>query len=458
MKRWRKIAGAGTALLIWVALFALPARAQDASSSGGAANLPAKPEPAAKPDNFPVPNPYEYPQAGAAPVARPKEIIDTIPEAIATELEPYGAPEPETGQAVSRNAQNEIRVYTNEVIAPVTVTDKRGQLVLDLEQKDFHIFDNGVEQKIVHWDLGGDRLAVALVIETSTHIQLMAPVIRGMGSIFTETVMALNGEAAVITFDSTVDVRQPFTTDHDAIQRAVAAVQFEAPEIRLHDAMAAAVDLLQAQPTNYRRVVLVVGESQDVGSDAKLRLVLRAAQLANITIYGIGVSSTKGELLATMHQRSVAEQADDPSLPEPDVHPWIAPSGVAEHAATLDYYDFMTPAIWLATRGVNKIKDHQLELAVASTGGVHHHAYRDRAIRNALDQIGSELHAQYIVGYSPSAQPADGVHEISVTVARPNTSVRTRPGYFLAPAANLSVPPSRGESTQKPPAKSSPPE
>ena len=83
--------------------------------------------------------------------------------------------------------------------------------MLDLTQKDFRVFDNGVEQTINHWEMGGDPLAVALVIETSSHISMMAPVIHGMGSIFTETVMALSGKATVITYDSTVEVRQPFT-------------------------------------------------------------------------------------------------------------------------------------------------------------------------------------------------------------------------------------------------------
>ena len=80
------------------------------------------------------------------------------------------------------------------MIAPVTVFDKQGAPVLDLTQNDFHVFDNGAEQTIDHWDMGGDPLAVALVLETSSHIAMMAPVIRGMGSIFTETVMALNGD------------------------------------------------------------------------------------------------------------------------------------------------------------------------------------------------------------------------------------------------------------------------
>ena len=441
MRRVSTIAAACAFLLALVSVATSPAKAQDA---GGAAPvpdapLPAKPEPVAKRDAFAAPSPYEYPKPKPLPFVPAMIEFETVSPPIATRLEPYG--DSDGGPAAqdrSPQSQNEIRVYTNEVIAPVTVLDKRGQLVLDLEQKDFHIFDNGVEQEIVHWDLGGDPLAVALVIETSSHIQMMAPVIHGMGSIFTETVMALSGEAAVITFDSTVDVRQPFTTDHDAVQAAIAAVKFEAPEMRLYDAMAAAEDLLKAQPTTYRRVMLIVGESQDVRSDAKLRNALLDAQFANITIYGIGVSSSKMDLLSTMHP--AASQTPDGTYTPPKVVPYIAPRGVAENAATQGSLDYMALVQWLIVRGVNKIKDHQLELAVAATGGVHYSARRDRAVRSALDQIGSELHAQYVVGYVPSAKPADGFHAITVTVARQETTVRTRPGYFLAPPADLTAP------------------
>ena len=193
-------------------------------------------------------------------------------------------------------AKNQIRVHANEVIAPVTVTDKKGELVLDLAQTDFHVFENGVEQTIDYWDLGGDSLAVALVIETSSHIQAMMPVIHSLGSIFTETVMALNGEAAVITYDATVDVRQPFTQDHDAVEKAISKVEFVAPEMKLYDAMAASVQLLKARPSTRRRIMLIVGESQDYSSEVKLGQVLRDAQLANITIYAVGPSSATADL------------------------------------------------------------------------------------------------------------------------------------------------------------------
>jgi VWFA-related protein len=314
------------------------------------------------------------------------------------------------------------------------VLDKQGGPVLDLAQKDFHVFDNGVEQTVDHWDMGGDPLAVALVIETSSHIAMMAPVIHGMGSIFTETVMALNGEAAVITYDSTVDVRQAFTHDHDDVQAAIAQVKFEAPEMRLYDAMAEAVEQLKTRPANYRRVMLIVGESQDIASDAKLGVVLRDAQLANIAIYAVGPSSSTADLRFGDKPASNGIKYP-PGVFSGPTRPGALP--IPENGgAPGGSFDPFPVAIWLITRGTNEIKNHQLAVAAAATGGVHYRAFRDRTVRTALDQIGSELHAQYIIGYAPSAERTAGFHEIKVTVTRPNVTVRTRLGYFVAGAGD----------------------
>jgi hypothetical protein len=203
-----KLVRTTAALLVLAALTSYPAEAQNSPASSPE-NLPAKPEPASKPHNLPPMNPYEYPKANRTPNRVTNEPVDPIPVPIATQLEPYVASRSEREQEKLPVAQKKIRVYSDEVIAPVTVLNDRGELVLDLTEKDFHVFDNGVDQPIDHWDLGGDRLAVALVLETSSHIQMMARVIRGVGIVFTETVMALSGEAAVITYDSTVEVRQP---------------------------------------------------------------------------------------------------------------------------------------------------------------------------------------------------------------------------------------------------------
>jgi VWFA-related protein len=303
-------------------------------------------------------------------------------------------------QASPPLSRDHIRVVTTEVIAPVTVTDPTGELVLDLAQKDFHVFDDGVEQTIEQWDLGGDPLAVVLVLETSSRPHAMIPVIHSLGSIFTETAMALDGEGAVITYDSTVEVRQPLTQDHDAVEKAIAGVEFDEPGRHLYDAMAAAVEMLKDEPPRRRRIMLIVGESRDDGSKAKLGEIVRNAGYANISIYAVGPSSMA---------RDVFQYG--PAL-------WAA------------------PAIFLLQEGINRARNHDLEVAAAATGGVHYSAVRAETLRAALDNIGGELHAQYIIGYRPSSERAPGFHSIAVKVSRPNVSVRTRPGYYLAPPAN----------------------
>jgi VWFA-related protein len=297
-------------------------------------------------------------------------------------------------------SKDRIRVVTSEVVAAVTVTDPSGELVLDLSQKDFHVFDDAVEQRIDHWDLGGDPLAVALVLETSSRPHAMIPVIHSLGSIFTETAMALDGEAAVITYDSTVEVRQPFTQDHDAVEKAIASVKFEVPTRHLYDAMALAVEMLKDEAPMRRHIMLIVGESRDEGSKAKLGEIVRDAEHANISIYTAGPSSMTRDLLQ-----------DAPAL-------WAA------------------PAIFLLQQGINRVKNHELEVAAAATGGIHYRAVRAATLRDALDKIGGELHAQYIIGYQPNSERAPGFHSITVTVSQPNVSVRTRPGYYLASPAN----------------------
>lgn len=325
--------------------------------------------------------------------------------------------------ATTEEQEHAIKVRVNEVIVPVTVLDSNGDMIFDLTKEHFHIFDNGVEQTIQQFELGGNSLAVALVMETSSHIQMMAPTIHKMGLVFTETVMALEGRAALITYDSTVDVRQPFTQDHDAIERSIGKAEFNGPGMRLYDAMSAAVGLLKAQPSNFRRVMLIIGESQDHSSESKLGLVLREVQLANISIYAVGPSSTAADL------RYGTKGSVRVPLPKS-----LPPTSTQQPPC--DFlgrcrFDVLTPAIWLLTRGTNEIKNHQLEVAAASTGGVHYRALSDRTIESALDKIGGEIHAQYILSYTPSADASPGFHKINVTVTRPKAIVRTRPGYFI---------------------------
>ncbi len=334
-------------------------------------------------------------------------------------------------------AQSRIRVHAEEVIVPITVTDRRGEPVLNLTQRDFRLFDNGVVQEIIHWDVGGDPLAVVLVVEASSHNQMMAQSIRALGSIFTKTVLAGDGEGAVITYSDDVQIRQSFTSDHDLLQTSIKGVEFGSSEMRLYDAMQAAVQMLLGQPSNRRRVLLVVGESQDATSQAKLKDVLRDAVQSNVAIYSVGPSSA----LADLRYGSTAQGGGKlPPLPLPKPLP---PASTTDPPATpigRPRLDVGTPLLWLIERGSNEIRNIKLGHAVEATGGMHFRTLRDKSLAVALDKIGGELHTQYVVTYKPNFQGVlTGFHEIRVTLSRDDVVVRLRPGYFAAPVGAQAV-------------------
>src|SRR3984893_9315305 len=131
---------------------------------------------------------------------------------------PSGPLAPKPGQAVQKAPQpapqkpldQSIRVRVDLVNAPVVVRDAKGELVLDLVEKDFHIFDNGVEQKLEGFDMAGAPLSVVIVMETSSRIQALLPALRKTDGLFTRTVVGERGDAAVIGYDDQVNHLQDF--------------------------------------------------------------------------------------------------------------------------------------------------------------------------------------------------------------------------------------------------------
>jgi VWFA-related protein len=176
-------------------------------------------------------------------------------------------------------------------------------MVHNLEPRDFRIFDNGVEQSITHFEVGGDAISLVVLLETSSRIDSLLPDLRKCGILFSQDMMGPNGEAAIIGFDDSVDRLQDFTRNSDAIEKTLAHLQDGTSGSRLYDAMALGVEMLSGRPKptatepGRRRVMLILAESDDKGSKAKLGAVLRQAQLENVTIWSVGLSTFHATLL-----------------------------------------------------------------------------------------------------------------------------------------------------------------
>ena len=354
---------------------------------------------------------------------------------------PSGPIPPKPGVEVQlppKDSQAKLKVQVALVNTPVTVRDGRGEMVHNLEASDFQITDNGVAQRISHFDLGGDPLSLVILLETSSRIEPLLPQVRKTGILFTQTVMGPTGEAAVVGFNDSVDKLQDFTTNSDRIENTIAHLGAGTSGSKLYDAMALGVEMLSGRPQatadkpGRRRVLMIVSEATDVGSEAKLGEVLRQAQLANVTIYSVGLSATRAELQAKPKDTrpQITPPGTFPLPPQPGV-----PQTPTSEQNRYGNIDLMAAAVWVVQHIHNQVKDHALEIAATATGGAHLSTFKDRSIEKAIDEIGGELHSQYNISYTPTGADTPGYHEIKVSIARndaKNLKVRARPGYYLA--------------------------
>lgn len=285
------------------------------------------------------------------------------------------------------NAQAKIQVRSILVNEPVTVRDSQDQMVHDLEGKDFRVFDNGVEQTVTHFEVGGDAISLLFLLETSSRIDALIPDLRKCDPLFSQDVMGPNGEAAIVGFNDSVDRLQDFTRSTDALENTMAHLQDGTSGSRLYDAMALGVEMLsgRVRPTatepGRRRVMLILAESDDKGSKAKLGAVLRQAQLDNVTIWSVGLSTVHATLLNRAKMKPT-----DPGWGDNNLIPLAA---------------------WAVINVRDQIRKNALQISAVATGGTHFPTWRDRSIQTAIDEIGGELHSQYLLMYTP-AEPLDG--------------------------------------------------
>src|SRR5580704_6246788 len=188
-----------------------------------------------------------------------------------------------------------IRVKVELVNTPVVVRDAKGEYVSDLTLKNFRVFDNGVQQALESFEFGSAPISAAIVIETSTRIQGLLPLIRPTGILFTKTILGETGEAAVFGYNDNVDELLDFTSDQDAIENTIGRLQESTSGACLYDALSEAASVLRNRPAERRRVIITLAESTDTGCEEKQGEVLRQLQFANITVYSVGLSLTAAE-------------------------------------------------------------------------------------------------------------------------------------------------------------------
>ncbi len=118
-----------------------------------------------------------------------------------------------------------IKVETNLVTMPVSVLDRDGRFISGLRQKDFKIFEDGVEQKLDYFQSVEQPFSVILLIDVSPSTQFKIDEIHDAATTFVDQLRP-SDRVMVVAFDQRVNVMCPMTSNRAIIRGAIRQAQF----------------------------------------------------------------------------------------------------------------------------------------------------------------------------------------------------------------------------------------
>jgi len=203
--------------------------------------------------------------------------------------------------AVSQKDNQAIKLTTDLITVDVTVTDREGHFIRDLESEDFTIYEDGQPQKIDFFESNEETtmarpLALVFAFDISGSIT-PEEVIKQRDA--TENFMKLvrpESQFAVIAFNNEVRVLQNFTSEPGKISQAFQKIRDVGGSSRIFGTIDRAVSMLSRVPRvrsgrRLRRVVIVVTDGFDNISPPDQADLIRRANDAEVTVYSITLPS-----------------------------------------------------------------------------------------------------------------------------------------------------------------------
>jgi Ca-activated chloride channel family protein len=297
-------------------------------------------------------------------------------------------------QPIFRGTGEAVRVF-------VTVTDHDGRLVTTLSKDDFEVRDEGKPQPLTLFDNTPQPIRLIVMLDVSGSMEGNLPLLReSANELFNR--LRRDDRARVGSFGYDIQISSEFTNDVGALRRALPdAIKEDAPT-PLWRAVDEAMDTFGKDPSDERRVILVLSDGKDNdpagfrpkqegGTIFKPKFISQAevidrARREDVMVYAIGMRSrqrpTQPGLGIGGLQAALGGDLPDPGL-----------AGVAEQ-----------------------------------TGGGYAEVKLGQDLGAAFARVADELHSQYLLGFVPPKK--DGkVHQLDVRVMQKGLKPRGRKSY-----------------------------
>jgi VWFA-related protein len=306
-----------------------------------------------------------------------------------------------------------IAVNSDLVVLPVTVKDRDGQLVPDVQQHEFRVFDDKVEQSIDVFTAEAFPLSLVVLIDDdlkSVEAEQMVPSLRAIAG-----GISSSDEALICRFDLKFHQGDGFTSDPEKLAAEIKLAQEHsgpstsppvpwvgspsdhprgvgeppvaaptnlghAPTKSLDDAIHAAAELLRDRNAGRRKLILLIsdGENGKQFNHFTYGDALAALLQGNVSLYSLAVGSN------SFHRK---------------------------FTTLLNYAN--------------------------DTGGDIFYAAKRDALEKLYSRIMEQARHEYTLAYRPRGNDrASNYHVVEVLTTREGLLVKSRPGYYTAQVPN----------------------
>jgi VWFA-related protein len=182
---------------------------------------------------------------------------------------------------------------------PTLVEKAGGGIVYGLKPEDFVLEDNGVPQKIrVQEEMDSAPVALVVAVEEGGVSVLEFDKVAKLGPLLDLFLSDGKGQAALVGFDSKPHLIHDFTHTSEELNEALKQMEPGNGGDAILDTVSYAVDLLQSQPKEYRRVLLLISEERDHGSKhTKPEQLVRKIGGSDVLVLSVSFSPARAELL-----------------------------------------------------------------------------------------------------------------------------------------------------------------
>ncbi|MGA7257091.1 MAG: VWA domain-containing protein [Terracidiphilus sp.] len=293
-----------------------------------------------------------------------------------------------------------LRVTTREVLVPTLVEKRNGGILYGLKPGDFVLEDNGIPQKVrVQEELDSAPVSLVVAVEQGGASVLEFDKFAKLGPLLDLFLSDPRSEAALVEFDSQPHLIHDFTRSEDELTDDLHRLQPGDGGDAILDSVSYAVDLLETEPKQNRRVLLLISQARDHGSKhTKIVHLIRKIGESDVLVLTVEFSPIMAEFT-----HDLKDNGDN---------------------RTMNIVSALAALIQAFRKNITK------EIALMS-GGEYTTFITDKKFEQRILTAARDARNRYLLTFSPS-DPAPGLHTIRVHLAQDyGARIVARANYWI---------------------------